>query len=65
MVQYNRVSKIFQIAKSRTFNEVSTTDYFLNPLKRIDEEPLSSLDVQAYEKALFYMYGACESIEVD
>ena len=59
----NRVTKNFSIAQSRALNTVTTEDYLLSPLKRIDEEPLSSADAQAYEKALFYMYGACESIE--
>ena len=37
----------------------------LSPIKRIDEEPLSSLQdsYEAYEKALFYMYGGLESLE--
>ena len=38
----------------------------LSPIKRIDEEPLSSLQQdsqEAYEKALFYMYGGLESLQ--
>ena len=61
----NRLTKSYQIAKSRALNEVTTKDYLLNPVKRIDEEPLSNVEAQAYEKALFYMYGACESLEED
>lgn len=60
---FNRLTKSYQIAKSRALNEVTTKDYLLNPIKRIDEEPLSNVEAQAYEKALFYMYGACESLE--
>ena len=36
----------------------------LNPVKRTDEEPLGSIDnSEAFEKALFYMYGGLESLE--
>ena len=62
---YNRVTRNFKIAQSRALNTLNTSDYFLNPEKRIKEEPLENIEAQAFEKALFYMYGACESLEED
>ena len=60
-----RLTKSYQIAKSRALNEVTTKDYLLSPNKRSDEGPLYNVEAQAYAKALFYMYGACESLEED
>lgn len=43
-------------------NALNTNDYLLSSSKRIEEEPLSNVTTEALEKALFYMYGACESV---
>lgn len=59
----NRLTKKFNVAKSRSQNAVSMGDYLLNPNKREDEDPLQGVDESAYSKALFYMYGACESVD--
>ena len=58
----NRLTTKFNVAKSRSLNAVSIGDYKLNPHKRVEEDPLQGVDESAYSKALFYMYGACESL---
>jgi len=37
----------------------------LNPTKRGLEQNLQNLDSDAYQKALFYMYGGCVNLEND
>ena len=38
----NRVTKNFQIAKTRDLNFVQKKDYLLNPKKRLHEDPLNT-----------------------
>lgn len=56
----NRVTRGFEIAKSRALNSVTLRDYVLSPAKRAVEMPTSHVENDSYQKALFYMYGACE-----
>lgn len=44
---------------------MSINDYLLSKSKRADEKPLDDMDPSAYQKALFYMYGACEGLRDD
>ena len=63
----NRVTKNFQIAKTRDLNYVQKKDYLLNPRKRLHEDPLNTQTSGnvVYKNSPFYMYGACESIGED
>ena len=57
------VIKNFKIAKSRALCHLKVDDYLLNATKR--ENELGSINNNpdsSYSKALFYMYGACESL---
>ena len=53
------------MSKSRSLNQVSIDDYMLSQVKRADEKPFDDLGSEAYQKALFYMYGACEGLKDD
>lgn len=63
----NRVTKNFEIAKTRALNYVQKKDYLLNPTKRLHEDPLNTQGsgTVAYKNSPFYMYGACESLGED
>ena len=53
------------MSQSRALNSVTMEDYLLSPVKRADELPLGELenDPEALINALFYLYGACETVD--
>ena len=45
----NRVTKQFDLARSRRLQNAGAENYFLNPIKRALEEPIKQIEGEAYQ----------------